>query len=87
MMFQGTPPVCAVSCNALSGHSVTLDSLHNLSCRHLGILRKALLQKERNENMQFNYGMGTDANIMMCYDLEFEMYGCWCTCMYLSLHD
>ena len=27
MMFQGTPPLCAISCMALPGHSVDVDSL------------------------------------------------------------
>ena len=28
MLFHGTPPLCAVSYNALTGHSVHVDSFH-----------------------------------------------------------
>ena len=28
MLFYGTPPLCTISCKALPGHSVDVDSLH-----------------------------------------------------------
>ena len=28
VLFYGTPPLCAISCKALPGHSVDVDSLH-----------------------------------------------------------
>ena len=34
VLFQSTPPLCAISCKALPGHRVDVDILHYLLRRH-----------------------------------------------------